>query len=47
MQKKNFTKDANTKSLRLKNNLAAFSNALKNILKNDKKLKFIYKSEIF
>ena len=38
---KNFTKVANMRSLRLKNNLAAFSNALKNILKIDKKLGFI------
>ena len=44
--KKNFTKVANMTSLRLKNNLAMFSHALKNILKNDKKLGFIYKSEI-
>ena len=43
---KSFTKVANMTSLRLKNNLADFSNALKNILKNDKKLGFIYKSEI-
>ena len=35
--KQNFTKVANMTSLRLKNNLAAFSNALKAILKNDKK----------
>ena len=33
-------------SVRLTNNLEAFSNALKNILKNDKNLGFIYKSEI-
>ena len=42
---KNLTKVANMASLRL-NNLAAFSHGLKNILKNDKKLEFIYKSEI-
>ena len=41
--KQNFTKIANVTSLRLKNNLAAFSHALKNILKNDKKLGFMYK----
>ena len=35
--KQNFTKVAKMMSLRLKNNLAAFSHALNTILKNDKK----------
>ena len=35
--KQNFTKVVNMMSLRLKNNLAAFSHALKTIVKNDKK----------
>ena len=35
--KQNFTKVANMTSLRLKNNLVAFSHALKTIVKNDEK----------
>ena len=35
--KQNFSKVAKMMSLRLKNNLEAFSHALKTILKNDKK----------
>ena len=41
--KQNFPKVANIAPQRLKNSLAAFPHALKNILKNDKKLGFIYK----
>ena len=44
--KKKFTKVANMRSQRLKNKLAAYSHVLKNTFKNEKKLGFVYKSEI-
>ena len=44
--KKNFTKVENMTSIRFKSNLTAFSHDLKNILENDRKLEFTYKSEI-